>query len=290
MRLMLGTANWGRDYGLTGRGGGVELSEARGMWRVLNAAGGKAVDTAAAYGSEELVGEVCRGRALVVTKLDPEAVRAAVDSDAQAIRSSVLTSLARLRVDRVHGLLLHDTSPLARPGGRQLARNLSRLVDEGLADRVGVSIYSPDELELIPPELALGFVQLPLNLLDQRFHATGLIGDLQRQGVQVAARSVFLQGLLSAVELASRLPPDSVRAVAGVRAHAAQLGVEPGELAIRFALACEPDFVVVGANSPDQLAQVIEWSGSETDLGPDVAALAIDDPEVIDPRRWKWAR
>ena len=43
---------------------------------------------------------------------------------------------------------------------------------------------------------AVEIVQLPLNLLDQRFVQDGTLAELARRGTEVHVRSVFLQGVL----------------------------------------------------------------------------------------------
>lgn len=291
MRLMLGTANWGRDYGVAGQPGGVDRVSAGEVWEAFTAAGENALDTAAAYGSEALVGETCRGDdALIVTKLDPAAVASEAHGQSGVIRESLLASLERLGVDRIHAVLVHDTAVLAGSGGDRVAASLMNLRAENLVTRVGVSIYTPNELELLPPGFPLGFVQLPLSVLDQRFAVAGLIRSLREQDVEVATRSVFLQGALMGVRPGIRPPPGLAMAVSRVREYASRVGLEPGELAVRFVAACEPDYLVIGANTVEQLRQVIAWSRSSRELGPGVASLAVDDPEVFDPRRWTWAR
>lgn len=291
MRLMLGTANWGRAYGVAGQPGGVDRVSAGEMWEAFTAAGENALDTAASYGSESLVGEICRGdNALIVTKLDSVAVAHEANGMEGAVRESLLESLENLGADRVRAVLVHDATALAGPGGDRVAASLVRLREEGLVARVGLSAYAPADLEHLPSGFPLGFVQIPLSVLDQRFAAPGLIQSLQERGVEVAVRSVFLQGALMGMRPEIRPPSGLSTAVSRVRVYASQVGLDPGELAIRFATACEPDLTVIGSNTVEQLRQVIAWSRSSRELGPGVPALAIDDPDIIDPRRWTWAR
>ena len=73
---------------------------------------------------------------------------------------------------------------------------LNRLKSVGLVDKIGISIYSPSELESVINLLDLDIVQAPLNILDQRMYHSGWLTKLRKKGIQFHARSIFLQGLL----------------------------------------------------------------------------------------------
>ncbi len=99
-------------------------------------------------------------------------------------------------VERVYGLLLHNISDLIAPGGSQLLEATRNIFKSGKVDRIGVSIYDRDELDAVLEVFTPGIVQLPVNVLDQRLVRDGSIQGLRKLGVEVHARSVFLQGLL----------------------------------------------------------------------------------------------
>ena len=46
--------------------------------------------------------------------------------------------------------------------------SLDRMKEQGAVQKIGVSIYSPDELDAIPVAGAIDIVQAPLNLVDRR--------------------------------------------------------------------------------------------------------------------------
>ena len=53
-------------------------------------------------------------------------------------------------VKKLDGFLLHNASDLLSSHGPQLLYWLESLLDRGLADRIGVSIYSAADLECLP--------------------------------------------------------------------------------------------------------------------------------------------
>ena len=69
--------------------------------------------------------------------------------------------------------------------------------EKGLVDKIGVSIYDPDELNILEDSgIKLDIVQTPFNMLDRRIETSGWLNKLSQNGTEVHSRSVFLQGLL----------------------------------------------------------------------------------------------
>ena len=105
-------------------------------------------------------------------------------------------SCSRLGVCRLDALLLHAPGDLVEtPGGQHLESWMLDLRDRGAVRRLGVSIYTDQDLNGVNPAL-LDLVQLPLSLFDQRLLQNGTISRLRANGTAIHARSLYLQGLL----------------------------------------------------------------------------------------------
>jgi spore coat polysaccharide biosynthesis protein SpsF (cytidylyltransferase family)/aryl-alcohol dehydrogenase-like predicted oxidoreductase len=202
--LTLGTAQLGMEYGVVNREGQPAHQLAIRMVRVAIAHGVTALDTARAYGEAEAVlGEALTGawrsRVEVVTKLDPLASLAhdAVPSKVRAaVDDSVRRSCEALGVGKLSTLLLHRSSHHDAWGGAAW-RRLLELRDEGTIGTLGASVYeSREALELLQ-DPAIAHLQIPMNVLDWRWKASGVDRALAgRSDVVVHARSALLQGLL----------------------------------------------------------------------------------------------
>ena len=126
---------------------------------------------------------------------------------------SVIRSTARWKISgrgNVYGLLAHHADDLLVPGGRRVFEEMQRLLEEGLVRKIGVSVYSGQQIDSILELYTPDIVQLPLNLFDQRLLESGHLEKLKRRGVEIHARSVFLQGLLL-------IEPDQVLLLLSVR-------------------------------------------------------------------------
>jgi len=167
MKLVLGTVQFGMQYGIANTGEQTGQAEVERILAYALQSGVDMLDTAVAYGDSE----ACLGAAgvddfRVVTKLPAE-----MGDDVESwVFEHLKASLKRLRIATAYGLLLHRSEQLLGTGGQLLARALARLKSEGLVSKIGVSIYDPKELELVIRECPIDLVQAPLNVFDPTPH------------------------------------------------------------------------------------------------------------------------
>jgi len=292
-RLALGTVQFGLPYGLYHSGRPLSREQARDVLAAAWQGGIDLLDTGAAYGdAEKSIGELrpAGARFAVISKTSPLRRHGLGPSEVAEVVDGVRRSVRLLRVRALNGLLVHHTPDLLATGGDLLFRALENLRAEGLVRRLGVSVYDAATLKAVLDRFPVQIVQLPVNLLDQRFVHDGTLALLARSNIEVHARSVFLQGVLLAD--AAQLPPR----FAGVRgrierldAQCAARGVSRAAAALRFVASCPGvSRIVIGVNSAAQLKENLSAFSVATagswDL--DAAAYALDDAEIIDPRKW----
>lgn len=285
MKLALGTVQFGLPYGIANQVGQVSRLEAKRMLQLAAVNGIDTLDTAIAYGeSETCLGEAGVHEFKLVTKLPP------LPEDCIDVRSwvegQVAASLARLGVMRVYGLLLHRSEQLLGPKGKDLYSALQCLKDKGFVQKVGVSIYSPRDLESFPKSFHLDLVQAPFNLVDRRLSTTGWLRRLKEEGVEVHARSVFLQGLLLMQQAA--IPPKFAPwSELWEKWHGwlADRDITPIHACLAFPLSfLEIDRVVVGADNVCQLEQIIDAARSNAPV--DFPDLHSEAEPLINPSLW----
>lgn len=285
MKLALGTVQFGLAYGAFNADGAVARNEVAACLDAAATAGVDTLDTASAYGtSEAVLGRLGAGeRFRVVTKAPPE-IAAANLADA------VARSLDALRIDRVHALMLHRAEPLLGGEGPALWRALEAVRDGGFAGKIGISVYTPAEALTLIERFPLQIVQAPFSAFDQRMRTSGAFDALAERGVEIHARSVFLQGF--ALAEPGALPPHLAAyrdALARFRRLAAEHGVTPLRLALAAAER-EPaiDRIVVGVQSRANLTEIIA-AAADPPPTADLAACAVDDPRLINPALWRVA-
>lgn len=284
-RLALGTAQFGLPYGIANRAGQVNRTEAKAMLELATQHDVDTIDTAIAYGeSETCLGEIGTKGLKVVTKL-PSVPNDCADISVW-INEQVHASLARLGVSTVYGVLLHRSEQLLSAKGVEVYRALQLLKDTGQIQKLGVSIYSPGELDELMPNYQFDLVQAPFNLVDQRLHRTGWLQRLKDGGVEVHTRSVFLQGLLLMTQTDMPVQFSTWSALWQRWQHwLSDHNTSSVRACLTYPLSFpEIDRVVVGADSVSQLEQILcdAMSISSGEL-PD---LYCEDENLINPTKW----
>jgi aryl-alcohol dehydrogenase-like predicted oxidoreductase len=272
-------------YGIDNDGEMLSLEAAQSIVTHAQALGFAVLDTAIAYGeSEARLGAIGVAAWRVVSKL-PAIPQSCTDIGAWVHRE-VLGSLGRLRANKLYGLLLHEAQQLAGPRGDGIYDALSAVKEVGLVEKIGVSIYAPDELASLCARFRLDLVQAPYNVIDRRLVTSGWLARLRDEGIEVHARSLFLQGLL--------LMPSARRPAHFSRWQSlwdlweswlCEHGLTAIQGCLGFALA-QPLFnhFVVGVDSVEHLQEIAACAGTRTAAPPD--ALASEDADLVNPSRW----
>jgi hypothetical protein len=284
-RLALGTVQFGLPYGITNQESKVADDEANAILNAAWAAGVDTIDTAILYGEcEQLLGKIGVGQWRVVSKL-PEVPEACKDV-ASWVKDTVGGSLERLKVASLRGLLLHHPQQLLGAFGDDLYRALVAIKEQGKAEKLGLSVYSPEELDAIWPHYQFDLVQVPFNVLDRRMATSGWLLRLSQARTEVHIRSVFLQGLLL-MDTSHRPEKFNRWQPLWDRWHRwiDEQGVTALQACLAFALEqLEADRVVVGVDSLKQFREILACAEKSITIPPE--SLMCRDLDLINPSRW----
>ncbi|MCG3771037.1 MAG: hypothetical protein JW384_02217 [Nitrosomonadaceae bacterium] len=290
-KLGLGTVQWGMAYGIANSTGQPSGSEIGNMLRVAKQHGVMLLDTACTYGEAEArlgsQGATAQGFQ-IVTKVTPIKSSVIRDEDVGLVRLTFLDSLRLLQCKQVYGLLVHHAADLLQAGGERLWAALQDLKVQGHVGKIGVSVYNPAQLEKVLESYDIDLVQLPFNIYDQRFAQTGLLKQLKGNGVEVHARSAYLQGLLL---LPAKNLPEHFHRIRNLQAQShrniREQGLVPREACLRFCLDHPHiDQVVVGVETLQQLVEIIDASKPGVGNLSWAESSAITDQQIINPSMW----
>jgi len=169
------------------------------------------IDTAPVYGfgrSEEIVGKALadqgrREKAILATKVGLEWVDSKVyrNSTPARIRKEIEDSLRRLRTDRIDLYQVHWPDPLVSI--EDTAETLLEVQREGKILALGVSNYSPEQMEAWRRVAPLHSVQPPYNIFEREIENDVLPYALQKN-LRVLSYGAICRGLLSGSMKANR--------------------------------------------------------------------------------------
>jgi aryl-alcohol dehydrogenase-like predicted oxidoreductase len=278
-RLILGTAQLSSPYGVT-NSSSTEKSpeEAHFYLREAKRLGFSILDTAPAYGSAESLVGSCGLQFEIHTKLEKD----------KSPDFSLQASLTKLGIESIDLLYVHDMEAFRlQPEG--ITNSLSNLLGVHVKN-IGVSIYDIEDLELVLKYPSITYVQLPMNLLDQRF-SEKVLQKTQSAGVKCIARSIFLQGVLLVDP--EKLPQRVGHLYPFLKSLRQELITrEISPLEGCLALVCNnPDIdgVILGAQNEEELRLIMgAWEHVRTSP-PNLEWLSeiqLPPAPAVDPRRW----
>ncbi|MBE6386296.1 MAG: aldo/keto reductase [Lentisphaerae bacterium] len=262
-RLLLGTVQFGLNYGIANTQGKPSFDRVKAILKTALDNGITSLDTAAAYGdSEEVLGKALAelgiaDRMTVVSKVPPLPEKC---DPLEFITTSVTNSLKRLRLPVIPLILFHNELDW------RCHEELSSLIAKGMIEAAGVSL---DSLECAATADESPFVQLPCNVFDHRFddkiknHTAG----------HIFIRSVYLQGL--AVMPKEKIPfPELLT----YREKLESFGMPMQELCMRYLLSFPGGVsVLTGVDTPEQLQENCRMAA----LGPLPADLLKQVSEAV---------
>jgi aryl-alcohol dehydrogenase-like predicted oxidoreductase len=256
------------------------------------------IDAAPVYGfgrSEEIVGKALSERSLrdkvqIATKVglawkDGKVFR---DSRSARLRKEIEDSLRRLRTDRIDLYQVHWPD-LETPIG-ETARTLEDLRREGKIRAIGVSNYSPAQMDAFRAVASLDAVQPPYNLFEREIDGD-VLPYAKRTGLTVLSYGALCRGLLSGrMSSETRFDGDDLRKVdpkfqgERFRQYLAavdelkklareRFGKSVLALAVRWVLDQGPTIALWGARNPGQLDPIGEIDGWHID---DTSKAEID--------------
>jgi aryl-alcohol dehydrogenase-like predicted oxidoreductase len=283
-KLVLGTAQFGLNYGISNQHGQLQLPEVKNILTEAKPTGLTTLDTATAYGnSEQTINQAISETGAhfrIISKYPPNQPELTIGQAFEA-------SLKQLGVDSLYGYLLHSYSSYRN--NPEILDQLLDLKAAGKARKIGISLYHPFEAEeLLQRNALIDIIQLPYSIFDRRFEQ--LLPELKSRGIETHVRSVYLQGLyfMEPDHLPKHLAPVANK-IKRLHQLAANYNLTVGAVCLSFALANDDiSNVVIGVESLQTLQENISYCNTELpdELVTELQSLKEDNEDIILPYKW----
>jgi aryl-alcohol dehydrogenase-like predicted oxidoreductase len=284
-KLVLGTAQFGMDYGINNKRGKIPREEVFKILKVAFESGIDTLDTAYTYGeSEAVIGDFTRisgFKLKIISKLPVCSLG--------NIENLFETSINRLRLDSLYGYYMHSFQHyLETP---EVWSTLTKMKSEGKVTKIGFSLYYPSELDyILDHNIPLDIVQVPYSIFDQRF--SSYFPKLRDKKVEVFVRSVFLQGLgfKDPSELSAHFE-NIKNKIVNLRKLSKDIDAPLSSIFLNFAVLNEYiNKVVVGIDNIENLWELLASSDYLCKVDPimtELASFKEDDEKIILPVNWR---
>lgn len=284
-KLILGSAQFGLDYGINNSKGKFNCLEVEELLDYAHSKGVQTLDTAQEYGDAEItIGEYFKkhpkNKFKIITKITLQN---------KSFEEALKKSLKRLQLDQVEVIMFHSFEEYKR-----IKNELPNWVAKFkgvLFKKIGVSLYTNEEIETVLGDVNIDVIQTPFNLLDNEFQRGEQYKKIKRSGKELHVRSVFLQGLFFKPldQITKQLQP-LVPLLKELQLQAVKSKISLNEIALAY-VQSKPyvDGFLIGVDDLDQLKSNL--SATQIKLSDQMVntidQIALEEKNVLNPGVWK---
>jgi N-acylneuraminate cytidylyltransferase len=285
LKYILGTVQFGLKYGINNE---TEMPTQEQVFSMLSYAYDcniKCLDTASGYGvSEEIIGKFTKEtgkRFDICTKY----------SGKGNLLLELENSLSKLNIERVYLYYLHKYDDCKNEA---ILSELRECKKKGVIEKIGISIYTPDELRFIIENMSdvIDVVQIPFSIFDctRWINITKLA---QESGIEVFCRSIFLQGVLFMKQNDDFIVTyNASRHIEYVQELCKKYNTTIENLAFSFCKCfSQLTGILFGCDTVEQLKNNIDTINNQIhikyqDIEDIITSMSDINMKLIDPREW----
>ncbi len=285
-RLIFGTANLSRYYGINSSKIKDNITT-KSIIKFLVKEKINYIDTAYSYGNAiKDLGKNNIQKFNIISKL-PDLKSPDINLLEKIIYKITFNTLKNLKIEKLYGLLIHNTQNLKGSRGSAIYNTMKKLKNEGLVNKIGYSIYSTKELEKFYLKFAPDIVQGPLNLFDQNIVNSGWLNRLNKDKVEFHPRSIFLQGLLLKKEHELPRKFNRFRRIfQNYYSFLKKFNLEAFDACLLFICSIKLiNKIVIGIDNLDQLKKIVNFRNKKKKYY--FKSLICKNESLVNPTKWK---
>lgn len=281
-KLVLGTVQFGVNYGINNPNGQVPLDEVCKILQIASENGIKTLDTSSGYGQSETV----LGKAIKESETSFRIVSKYPTSD-MGVKETFEASLSKLGLESIYGYMVHHFEFYQKHP--DIFDVMTELKQQGKIQKIGFSIYTTDQLQiLLDKNVTIDILQFPYNILDRQFEPYMKL--LKEKGVEIHTRSAFLQGLFfkDLQKLPEKLKP-LYSELKQIQDFAIRNNIPMEQLALSYVYG-NPlvDGVLIGVDNHKQLEANIEAVSHQLteDETTFIRSVNVKEKRLLNPVNW----
>ena len=278
-KLVIGTSNFNRNYGLSNKK--LNKEHVRDILSLAKKHNIKYLDTALDYNlTPEFVRKNSFKNFKIITKF--KLPKKNKKKFVHNLKFTIKSEIEKFQVKTLHAILLHRSNDLSTKHGKNIIKILHELKKKKLIKYIGVSLYSFNEFKKIPKYLKIDLVQIPVNILDQRFLNKKILSFFSKKKIHLQARSIFLQGALLNK---SKKMKNLGKYQSELLKYCKKNSTDPLTALISFVKNLDEfRYINIGIDNIRQFKMIIKSWNKTKKLNFD--NFKINNIKLIDPRKW----
>lgn len=287
-KIIIGTVQFGLNYGINNKMGKPDYETVK---EILDYAINNDInylDTAEAYGdSHEVIGRYHQSsskRFNVITKFSSKR------NDLPAkLTDRIYKDIEVININSLYAYMFHSFADF-KLYAESFKNELIKLKKEGIIKKVGVSLYTNQEVEEALRSDLIDLIQIPFNLLDNNNQRLESLKKMKERNIEIHCRSVFLQGLFFKTK--NELPVSLQKLSPYIdKIHKVSKNVNVGinDLSLSYAFhQSSIDKILIGVDSVDQLKQNISSLSRSIPkyVFDQVDEIVVGEINLLNPSNW----
>jgi len=289
-KLILGTVQFGLNYGINNTIG--KMSEDKVFELLENAYefGIRTLDTAEAYGNAHSIisnfHKQSKKRFNIISKYSSSNFDYPID-----LVERIQVHCLNFNVNYLEGYMFHSYDDFKMNINND-PNVLDNIKNSGLVKKIGVSVYSNNEIEELLNYKNIDLIQLPFNLFDNEYHRKDILEKVKKRNIEIHTRSVFLQGLFfkDINTLTNCLIPLKNN-LSELSLILKNYNISMDSLALNYPLnKTYIDKVLIGVDSLEQLKNNIKAIENDFDksIYEKIDCIQIKNTKLLNPSNWKF--
>ena len=277
-KLVIGSANFAQKYGADP----IEIKnkQIKKILKIAKENNINFIDTAETYLKNKDIFKKIDKRFKFITKIKPDFRWVSLDF----CQKKLQTHFKKFNKNKIETLLFHDINILLGKNGPIIFKNIKKFKKKYFK-KIGISIYETKNLNYLINNYNIDVVQCPFNILDKRIVNSGWLKKLRGKGIEIHARSIFLQGLLVNTSVYKKkyfkkwqklffkwfqdLEVNNISAI---------------DYCLSDLINYDFDRIIIGVNNYNDLNEIINFK--KIKKNNKIINLKISDTKLIDPRKW----
>ena len=191
-KIVIGTANFGKNYGLS-------------QTKINETEFEKIITKCVEYNINNFdIGEDYKVPKKYINKIKNKKIILKFDfskffyqkTNSQKFKRKIIDFLMKNNLKKIDTFLIHNQNDLLSKNGKSIYDAILSLKKQKILSNIGVSFYDASVLKKILKIYKIDTIQIPINLFNNDFTKPSLIKLYKKFNLKVQARSIFLQGLL----------------------------------------------------------------------------------------------
>lgn len=288
-KLILGTVQFGLNYGINNTIGKMSEDKVFELLETSYDLGIRVLDTAEAYGNAHSVisnfQKQSKKRFNIISKYSSSNFDYPID-----LVERIQVHCSNFNINYLEGYMFHSFKDFKMNINND-SKILYNIKNSGLVQKIGVSVYSNDEIEELLNYKNIDLIQLPFNLFDNEYQRKEILEKAKKRNIEIHTRSAFLQGLFfkDINTLTNCLLPlkNNLRELSLIVKNN---NISMESLALNYPLnKSYIDKVLIGVDSLEQLKNNIKATENIFDKSTykKIDCIQIENTKLLNPSNWK---